>query len=181
MKSFSITVLLASATLIMGGRLEWFGEFEDAGCVDKYPTKECKEHAAIEGYCDDHKEFMETRCAKSCGFCQPQVPLGPGIECKDKIEGCAEHAAIEDYCKYNEEFMIKYCRKTCGLCRQPNAPGKELFWETTPWGECKQGVQRRGVKCIHVYEGKDYQVDLKYCRDNLTDEAEPADKRDCVA
>ena len=47
-----------------------------------------------------------------------QVPLGPGIECKDKIEGCVEHAAIEDYCKYNEEFMIKYCRKTCDLCRR---------------------------------------------------------------
>ena len=54
-------------------RLSWIisvSEFEDAGCVDEYPTKECKEFAAIEGYCDDHKEFMETRCAKSCGFCQ---------------------------------------------------------------------------------------------------------------
>lgn len=45
-------------------------DFQDAGCEDVYPTEMCEEHAAIKGYCDNNKEFMEKRCARSCGFCQ---------------------------------------------------------------------------------------------------------------
>ncbi len=45
-------------------------EFEDTGCVDKYPTEMCEKHAAAKGYCDDYREFMEPNCARTCGFCQ---------------------------------------------------------------------------------------------------------------
>ena len=175
-----ITILLGCATLIMAGPLNWLREFDEVGsCVDIYPT-ECKEHAAAEGYCEDYRDFMETRCARTCGFCQPQVPVGPGVNCRDEIERCAEHAAIKDYCEYNSDFMSRYCRKSCQYCRQPIGPAKDFFWEKLPWGVCEQGVEGRGVRCIHIYEGREYRVDLQACRENLTNEPEPVDKRVCA-
>ncbi|XP_028405664.1 uncharacterized protein LOC114528239 [Dendronephthya gigantea] len=176
-------LLLASATVISAVPFKWPAQFSDAGCLDEHPTKECKKYAAVEGYCEYEEDFMRKHCKKTCGFCQPQVPKGPSGECRDEIEGCAKHAANEGYCEYTNEFMGKFCRKTCGFC-QPQPPiggptGEKFYWDKTAWGKCENGVEKRGVKCIHVFEGSEYPVDLKYCRDNLPDEVEPEDERSC--
>ncbi|XP_046853013.1 uncharacterized protein LOC124446229 [Xenia sp. Carnegie-2017] len=155
---------------------------EDEACVDKYPEEECKKHAAHEGYCDYEKEFMEKNCKKTCGYCLPQAPVaGIGAACEDKLPGCKNHSAIDGYCDYHAEFMRKNCPRSCGFCRQlaPPVNTKILYWKTTPWNECINGKQSRGVQCFHVYQGKDYQVDLKYCREAIKNEAEPADERSC--
>lgn len=54
----------------------WPSDFEDTeDCVDIYPEEECKKQAAIEGYCEDWRDFMEKRCKRACGFCRRKFAL----------------------------------------------------------------------------------------------------------
>eukprot|EP00095_Tigriopus_kingsejongensis_P010094 maker-scaffold434_size172279-snap-gene-0.18 protein:Tk10094 transcript:maker-scaffold434_size172279-snap-gene-0.18-mRNA-1 annotation:"zinc metalloproteinase nas-15" len=60
--------------------------------------------------CFAHQAFMEVKCPKTCGFCEPL--------CVDKEDSCRNLALFKGQCEIDPDFMLQNCPKSCGVCHK---------------------------------------------------------------
>ncbi|KAL5257765.1 hypothetical protein ACHWQZ_G012630 [Mnemiopsis leidyi] len=128
------------------------GSTDVTNCVREQPCEDTASDCMVYvpyGYCNSRKRIMESRCAKSCGFCSDQPD-----DCEDKyeVEVCTKLRS-RGYC-YEPRFidmMRDFCGKTCGTCRgEDEGDGKDHNCVDTAeyagdcpqwaeWGYCEYG------------------------------------------
>lgn len=85
------------------------GETLPQECKDFYSKGLCYSWFNQNG-CFEHKEYMEAKCPKTCGFCH--------VDCVDKEESCASLALFKGQCDIDPEYMHENCPRSCGICHK---------------------------------------------------------------